>query len=948
MKAPKSFFLLILLFAFPVFAQSGDEPAVRETVEKFCDAVIQRDIGKFKETTDSGWSEKDFADWQTSFERGSFAEYPLRSFTIRTVSIEAEKATVRVFWERFDAKTNKAVIAHNLNHWFFYLKKQNSQWKVSNNITVENDLIARILQTDSFEERKQLIRSEPELNTHRIIFVILFRLQSDGKYEQTEEFYKLAEWYNDEFYKGKDEHRFVNTILNVLNSRALTEKSLGNYADAMRFYLESVKIADEYQIRTKRILGGTALTQVNIGSLYFQQGNLEQAEKFALDALNTLKDADRNKQNVLFNSIFNLLGDIYFQRGDLPKAFEFYTQARDEYNHGIGAILIKQNKLTEALKIFQASIDRTNNSIANKEKVNLPLAVESLVSVSEIYRRQNDVEKSLSAACRAVEFAEQSKNPALIFAAQTALGKVFLTYGKFDEAESAFRKAIETVEAGRQKVVGGEESRILYFENRVEPYQKMVEIAVKRGDAKTALEFSERGKSRTLNEILQAGKIDWRKVLNESDKQKEQNLREKLSELNRLQTVLKYQTTVDKKRLDETTKQIEQVRSDYDFLQTSVFANYAELRRSRNLGETIKADEIAALIRHPDEALLEFALSDERIFLFVATKDKSGVLDLKVYPLEGKTDEIINLINAFRQKIIDKNLDYKADARRLFDLLFGKISAQIAGKANLTIIPDAELWNVPFAALSGKDGRFLIESKTLNFAQSLTALKELNNIKSGENNGSLLALGNPRLDEKTVSLVRAQSRNDLGDLPEAETEVLALQKLYGNSSRILTKSEAREDVWKAESSKYRYLHLATHGFANSIKPLYSHLFLAADKNQTDDGLLEAWEVMNLRLNADFVVLSACETGRGRAGKGEGLIGLSWVFAVANVPRVLASQWKVDERGTAELMTEFHRNLKFNKNNSVAKSLQTAMQKQLKNPRLRHPFYWSGFISIGRN
>jgi tetratricopeptide (TPR) repeat protein len=417
MKAPKSFFLLILLFAFPVFAQSGDEQAVRETVGKFCDAIIRKDLGKLKETTDANWNEAALNSWQNMLERGIFVQYPLRSFTIRTVKIEAEEATVRVFWERIDAKTNQPVGVFQENHRLFFLKKQNSLWKINNLITVENDLIARILNTDSFEERKHLIRSEPELNTHRVIFVILFRLQSDGKYEQTEEFYKLAEWYNDEFYKSKIEltekkeeklrleAAYFNTIANVLNSRALTQKSLGNYAGAMRFYLESAKISEEFQIKTGKIIPGTALTQVNVGSLYFQQGNLEQAEKFALNALKTLEGADRIKQNVLFNSIYNLLGDIYFQRGDLPKAFEFYVQAKDGESHGIGAIYLKQNKLPEALKIFQFSIEAMERLVIQKGQVNLPLAVEAYSNLTEIYRRQNDAEKALQTARRAIEFA---------------------------------------------------------------------------------------------------------------------------------------------------------------------------------------------------------------------------------------------------------------------------------------------------------------------------------------------------------------------------------------------------------------------------------------------------------------------------------------------------------------------------------------------------------------
>jgi CHAT domain-containing protein/Tfp pilus assembly protein PilF len=950
MKTPIFFFLLILLLAFTLFAQNTEEQAAREIVGKFCNAIIKKDVNKIREINEGFWGEGSFAYWQNFIERGSFVQYPLKSFKIRQIKIDGEDAVARVFWERLDSKTNQSVEVFQENHWLFFLKKLNSQWKVSNLITAENDLIARILQTNSFEERQRLIKSEPDLNTHRIIFVILFRLQNDGKYEQTEDFYKLAEWYNDEFYKGKDESRFVNTILNVLNSRALTQKSLGNYTEAMRFYLESAKIAEEYQTRSGRVVGGTALTQVNIGRLYFQQGNLEQAENFTLKALKTLEGADRNRQNVLFNSIYNLLGDIYFQRNELQKALEFYVEAKDGEPHGIGAIYLRQNELTEALKIFQNSIDSTDRIIAAKDKVKLPLMIEALTSVSEIYRRQNNLGKSLEAARRGIEFAEQSKNPELIFAAHNNLGKTFLTNGKFDEAESSFHRAIESVEGGRQKIVGGEDAGISYFENRVEPYHQIVKILVEKGDAANALNFSERAKSRVLNDILQGGRVEWQKVLNDEDRKKEVSLRTKLTELNRLQTVLRYQQEVDKERIAQITNEIEQVRLDYDFLQTSAFAKYPELSRSKGISKVIENNEIITLIPSLNTALLEFTVTDDQIYLFVATKEKSEKLNLQVYQLEGTKQDIIRSANDFRQLIIEKNLNYKEHARKLFDTLFKQASQQLKNKDNLVIVPDAELWNIPFAALIEPNNRFLIENRTIGFAQSLTALKELQNIKTINTNlkGGLLAIGNPRLDEKTIALVKSEKRSDLGDLPEAETEVLALRKLYGANSKILIRSEAREYVWKKEAGNYRYLHLATHGFSNSIKPLYSYLFLATETNNLqDDGLLEAWEVMNLRLNADFVVLSACETAQGRANTGEGLIGLSWVFAVANVPHVIASQWKVNSIATSELMIEFHRQIKNSKNNSVAKSLQSAMRNQLTKASFQHPFYWAGFISIGK-
>ena len=117
-----------------------------------------------------------------------------------------------------------------------------------------------------------------------------------------------------------------------------------------------------------------------------------------------------------------------------------------------------------------------------------------------------------------------------------------------------------------------------------------------------------------------------------------------------------------------------------------------------------------------------------------------------------------------------------------------------------------------------------------------------------------------------------------------------------------------------------------------------------DGAREEDGRLEAWEVMELGLRADLAVLSACETGRGRVGRGEGLIGLSWAFFVAGCPTTVVSQWRVDARSTSRLMVAFHRGLAAGR--SKADALRDAALALKRDPRFRHPFYWAAFIVVG--
>jgi len=172
--------------------------------------------------------------------------------------------------------------------------------------------------------------------------------------------------------------------------------------------------------------------------------------------------------------------------------------------------------------------------------------------------------------------------------------------------------------------------------------------------------------------------------------------------------------------------------------------------------------------------------------------------------------------------------------------------------------------------------------------------------------------------------------------------------LYGAArSKIYVGAEAREDRAKKEAGAFQVLHFATHGVLDNAAPMYSHLALAqGDKNE--DGLLEAWELMQMDLHADLAVLSACETARGRFGAGEGVIGLTWALFVAGTPATVVSQWKVESASSRELMLGFHRNLRALSREPApkAEALRQAALKLMKNPSTSHPFYWAGFVLVG--
>jgi CHAT domain-containing protein len=230
-------------------------------------------------------------------------------------------------------------------------------------------------------------------------------------------------------------------------------------------------------------------------------------------------------------------------------------------------------------------------------------------------------------------------------------------------------------------------------------------------------------------------------------------------------------------------------------------------------------------------------------------------------------------------------------------------------------------------------------------------MKGRRNRRKAESAGpALLAVGNPVIGKKTVERAALTLRDEkLDPLPEAENEVKALGQLYGSArSRVYIGAEAREDLLKAEAAQARILHFATHGILNNASPMYSHLALAQG-NKNEDGLLEAWELMQLDLKAELAVLSACETARGRFGAGEGMIGLTWALFIAGVPSTVVSQWKVESASTRDLMLNFHRRMRTPSaamRPGKAEALRQSALRLMKNPQTSHPFYWAGFVLVG--
>ncbi|MBO0800830.1 MAG: CHAT domain-containing protein, partial [Blastocatellia bacterium] len=186
-------------------------------------------------------------------------------------------------------------------------------------------------------------------------------------------------------------------------------------------------------------------------------------------------------------------------------------------------------------------------------------------------------------------------------------------------------------------------------------------------------------------------------------------------------------------------------------------------------------------------------------------------------------------------------------------------------------------------------------------------------------------------------------------LPFSTDEARAIASFVPAKSLLLATSfqASRARAMSGELADYRIIHFASHGMLNSVYPELSGLVLSLlDRNgMSRDGFLRMNDIYNMRLSANTVVLSACQTALGKEIKGEGLVGLTRGFMYAGAQRVVASLWQVDDSATAELMACFYRSM-LKEGRRPAAALREAQMEMMKQKRWSSPYFWAGFVIQG--
>jgi len=734
-------------------------------------------------------------------------------------------------------------------------------------------------------------------------------------------------------------------IANAIGNMAIIHAKRGDYLKA----LAQMQRGFEWSQRS-----GSARAMVtdllNLGNVFLFQNDYDQAKYHFERALADANAADLRRLAAI--AILEL-GQVAAFRGDSREAIEIHEKSialLNQYNDRPNAAMATSflamdyaalGEYSKAIELYERSIEM-QKALAGGVDLSLTYA-----RLAAAYNGEREYESAMKAAKDALRGAEAGELKESIWRAHLEAGKANRGMRRPAEAEAELKQAIAGIEELRAGLAGAELGRQTFFEDKLDPYHTMIGHLVGLGRLEEAFSYAERAKARVLLDVLQAGRGQLSVLLSSDELRRDRDLRIRLASTNVRLTRERQKPRTDPALLQDLSKELAHLRLEYAGFQTSLNATHPHWNWKLGEVEPISPADAKALLRQGTVAL-EYVVADTAVFLFVASPGRQDWLH--AYRIPISREKLARRVEAFRNQLAKRDLGFRTEASGLYKLLLGPAVALLRDATQVIVVPDGVLWDLPFQALLAANGSYLLDQYSLLYAPSLSALKAMNEIKQRRRQSpaakQLLAMGNPIWDKDTQARVSAIFRgHEYGNLPHAETEVQRIASIYGSGrSEVYIRDQARESRFKNNAPYAKVVHLATHGVLNDASPLYSHLLLAAEEDPGEDGLLEAWELLQMQLNAELVVLSACDTARGRFAAGEGVIGLSWALLVGGVPTTLLSQWQVEADSTNDLMVAFHQQRTAGL--SDAEAVRAAALRIRRRAQTAHPFYWAGFIVVG--
>lgn len=735
--------------------------------------------------------------------------------------------------------------------------------------------------------------------------------------------------------RGLELNRTVGSTARLavsLDTRANIFRARGAYSQALDAFEQSLAI--------RQTIGdnvGLMETTHNIGLVHYSQGDYDlalAAYKRALGLNRTLHD------NAFEAEALRNIGAAALRLGQRRRATANFRQSlivarkenrrviEGELLNDLGDVARLDGSLAAAARWFQSALE-LRQEIHDEAGV-----TGSLTSLASIRLEQAHFDEASRLAQQAVVNAQAHDQPELLWSAETVLGTAYARLRR-PAARDTLRTAIASVEALSRQVVGGDTFRQRFFEEKLSPYHELIDLDVREHRVNAAFELAERSKARVLSRVVGRSGVPDDEALRDDEKRERTRLAEDLFAINQRIGHEQEKAVADSSRMRALEDERRAARERMAAFETLLAAQHPEFARARGEIATVSAADLASLLPDPRTVVVEYVVGERQVFAFViAARGGRVVIDARTIPIAA--DILERRCAEFRDRISARDFAFRGDGSALYQLLIQPFARELAGASQLVVVPDGPLWNVPFQALISDRG-YLIEQLPVSYVPSLTVLREIDRLPKRTGPLTLFAMGRSHFDEPP---------HQLEDLPEAELQVRQVSAIYGAArSATYIGRNATEHQFKASAARYSVLHIATHGILDEASPLYSYLALVPDVASAEDGHLEAWEIMRLKLSADLVVLSACDTGRGRIAPGEGVIGTMWAFAAAGARSIVVSQYRAEAKSATDELVSFHRRVAAGAG-SRSTQLREAALALLRTPRFAHPYYWAAFILVG--
>lgn len=789
----------------------------------------------------------------------------------------------------------------------------------------------------------------------------------------------------------------------LLNTTGVIHESVGQFQRSLDAYLQALTLARELGEKSR-----IAAVQLNLGALYYRLGSYRQAISYLQESIaNAHVSSDTGAEaNALMNlgNVYDKIDDAENALASYEGALVIVRKVKSRRSEAkvltnIADVYQNMGQPNKALEIYRQALELKRALGAR------PSEAYTLQSMGTNFLLLGDTTQALAHFQQALVIYREFHNQEGVAGATFGLAQVERKTGQLTEALAHIKESIKITESLRSNI-GSQDLRASFLATVQYYYRLQIDLLMllhqrspSAGHAGEALQVSERARARALLDILAESGADIRQGISPALLARERSLQQQLNAKAQAQMTLLAGRHTDE-QATTLAREIEALTTEFQQVQATIreeSPNYAALTQPQPLSLA----EIQTKLLDPDTLLLEYSLGEERSFLWAVTRDSLQSFELpKRAEIESVAKRYYELLNTRNVRITGETTAQRHERvarseRELPDaslalsrLVLGPVAAELGNK-RLVIVADGVLQYIPFGALTDPERFTAATPKPLIVRHEIVSLPSGSTLAAirhevagrapapkmiaaladpvfmksdarltsargrsrpaSRTAGERLGSENARLLVQTAGETNANDGLYVPRLPGSREEATRIVTMFPAATRRLALDFAadRKLATSPELGQFRYLHFSTHGFLNSEHPELSGVVFSLVNNRgvAQDGFLRAHEVFNLRLPAELVVLSACQTGIGKEVQGEGVVSLTRGFMYAGSPRVIVSLWSVSDQGTTELMVRLYQGM-LKQGLRPAAALRAAQVSLMTDSRWASPYYWAPFILQG--